>query len=106
MPSTAGLYDEVRTTWDRPQGPTTECRSCGAPIVWSTSDSTGRKAPIDVAPVSDGPIVIVGKRGDRYHVLRKSDAHRDQVAPGTVRFSNHFQVCPQSKQWRDGQENR
>lgn len=102
MTTAAGVYDEVRTTWPRPQGRTTECRSCGAAIVWSTSNSTGRKAPIDADPVPDGPIVIVGRSGDRYHVLRTSDAHRDHVAPETVRFTNHFATCKQAGQWRDG----
>ena len=78
------------------------CRSCDAAIYWLKNDSTGRPAPIDVRPSSDGPVIITVEGGAlAYHVLTKAEK---DAGVEVERYSNHFQTCPNAAKHK--KENR
>lgn len=70
------------------------CRSCGAEVSWVVL-TTGRKMPLDPAPVANGTVI-----------LSKHDGRGTVIAPGTPmpvgvpRFAPHFATCPHAAQHR------
>jgi hypothetical protein len=68
------------------------CATCDARIVWATNDKTGKPAPIDAHPDPDGPVILLP--GDRYRVLTKAERLGEPVAVRTLRYTNHWQTCP------------
>lgn len=75
------------------------CKSCGAPILWAVSETTGKQHPIDVAPVSNGNALLIWPD----YVPRGMPE-----APPTVQFvktgrgahRSHFASCPHASQHR------
>ena len=80
-----------------------KCSSCDAPIVWAVSAKTGKRIPIDAAPVADGNIVLSG-------TLRVLVAHvygPGQLSPaGHAHYKSHFATCPNAGQHRKPKEPR
>jgi hypothetical protein len=72
------------------------CRSCGAPIVWATSQATGKPMPLDPDPAADGNLVLM--EGEA-RVLTTGERLRAQEA-GTVRYKSHFATCPDATKHR------
>jgi hypothetical protein len=70
--------------------PTTLCRSCGASVFWRTHVVTNKRAPIDARANSAGNIVLEGE--SLYRIA-------SEPTPGVLRYTNHFQTCPQAKGW-------
>jgi hypothetical protein len=80
------------------QGDTSECRSCGAPIIWTVTEK-GNRMPIDAEPSSDGRFrkERVLPNGDKLvHFVKDSE-----LVENTARlYASHFQSCPDSKDWK------
>jgi hypothetical protein len=85
------------------------CRSCGAPILWTETAATGKRMPVDEDPVPDGNVFLEETpRGLVAHagkhpppvvnlITVKLLGERDF---GPAKFVSHFGTCPQSKGWR------
>lgn len=72
-----------------------ECRSCGAPILWATTQQ-GRAIPLDLEPAAGGNVEFTGV----LDVVRVLAAGTDATLfAGTRRFP-HFATCPQADQWK------
>ena len=71
----------------------TNCRSCGAPVIWATHARTGRPAPLDADPRPDGDLALTGT------------TYR-HAAPGDPppRYRSHFATCPHGPAWRGAKE--
>lgn len=70
------------------------CRSCGRPVVWKLTES-GKRMPIDPAPVDDGNVVKLDD--DRVHVL-----HADESPGDADTYVSHFATCPNATAHRKG----
>lgn len=72
----------------------TKCRSCKAPIIWTTS-SKGRNQPVDAQPCDDGTLGLEpGGKGE----APRSVAFQPLVH--TERYRSHFARCPHADRWR------
>lgn len=71
------------------------CAGCGEPVRWLKHERTGKPTPIDVAPVEDGNIRIVGSE---YAIVPK--AQRVNF-PGELHKS-HFATCVEAASFRGG----
>lgn len=67
------------------------CRTCGAPIMWVPSFTSGKVMPLDLYPVPDGNVVLIEtKDGPRAKVLGARS-----VRPAAASFyTTHFSTCP------------
>jgi len=92
---------------------TARCRSCGEEILWLPNDQTGKKAPIELTPDADGPVVLMHAPGNdeepiAYHVLTKAERALRMFDPAVpanssaARYRNHFQTCAQAQSWKRG----
>lgn len=71
---------------------TEACRSCGAPVIWSSTVS-GNWMPVDAEPSDDGNIELVLDRS----------ALRPRAVVGEPRAGlrkSHFATCPDAGAWR------
>lgn len=68
------------------------CDSCRAELWFLAHFITGNYAPIDVAPASDGNVIVELEHG-RYRIATEKD-------PPGERHKNHYATCPQSEAWR------
>lgn len=68
------------------------CRSCGAPVRWIRSATTGKNMPLDAEPTSDGNILIdtLGLA----HVHASPTAAIERGIPDQPRYLSHFTTCP------------
>lgn len=88
------------------------CTSCNAGIVWTVSEATGKRSPIDAEPVPNGNLRIVeqppgparpGGHVDRLPpTIRVAGATVDLLDPTDdgVRYVSHFATCPQAAEHR------
>lgn len=75
----------------------TECRSCGAEIVWASTER-GKAIPINPAPDVDGNLAISGSgRHDADFSARVIAGDEKYSGP---RYKSHFATCPDSDKWR------
>lgn len=69
------------------------CRSCGAAVVWGLT-KTGKRMPVDAAPVIGGNVVMVaGNDGPELLVLAKPEVERRRGL-GLPTHTSHFATCP------------
>lgn len=77
----------------------TSCRSCGGPIIWTTTRK-GKKMPVDFEPVSGGKFI-----------LEPIDQMNEDSEPSAVwigekdkysgeRYASHFDTCPNAREKR------
>lgn len=78
------------------------CRSCGAPIVWARSASTGSLMPINPEPCANGNIILTEPADPGAPLLWTvlTAAARAQPALGEPRYMSHFATCPRAGQHR------
>jgi hypothetical protein len=76
------------------------CRSCPTEILWLASPSTGRTAPIEAQPHSEGNIRLDLARR-QYEVLTL-DVLKAARAAGEQLHRNHFMSCPAAKSYLRG----
>lgn len=67
------------------------CRSCGAKVIWATTDSD-KRMPVDAEPDSAGTLRVSRDAYGQAHV--KHDPY------AFVRHRPHFATCPDSESWR------
>ncbi len=68
------------------------CRACGEPIYQVVYPKTGRRAPIEVAPSSNGNILL-DEEADTYRILGGADLEEARER-GLPLHKNHFADCP------------
>lgn len=72
------------------------CRTCEAPIFWAITDG-GKRMPVDLRPVDDGNLVIVGLADvPRVTVVEQSAPMLDDPP----RYVSHFATCPDAEHHR------
>lgn len=75
------------------------CRSCDAPITWTTNVVTGKRMPVDPEPVEHGNIVLTsGNNGPESRVLTKDELAKRPTKRGL--YLSHFATCPSAAQHR------
>ena len=65
--------------------PTTPCESCGAPMIWATTNLAGKAIPLDAEPERR---FIIEKRGGKL------------VAHNVKTYTTHFATCPNADKHR------
>lgn len=97
----------MKTSSGREAKPVTEpseCRSCGAEILWVIWPRSGKRMPVDAEPdmrppPKGGSIVLTLHGGPLGELLaEKYDPERH--GKERHRYTSHFSTCPQSKEWR------
>lgn len=71
-----------------------KCKSCGADILFVTTEATGKAMPLDPAPVQYGGNVVILE--GKCRILKKDEP----VMPDVKRFRSHFVTCPAQKAHR------
>lgn len=71
----------------------THCRSCGASIIWATTEHGVGRMPVDVEPVAGGNLELDELAG--HTAVRVVTPE-----PDVERYVSHFATCPQSAEWR------
>jgi hypothetical protein len=73
------------------------CRSCGAEIIWCVTES-GKRMPVDAQTSVDGNIILELKPGNAPPTALVRTA--DQLTGHTLRHKSHFATCKQADKWR------
>jgi hypothetical protein len=73
-----------------------KCRSCKADIVFAIMYSSGKNAPFQKDDAGEWEIT----NGIAKHVGPVATQADMFTAPGAQRWTSHFAVCPQAKNWR------
>jgi hypothetical protein len=82
-----------------PEIPIKPCDSCGAPVVWATTDK-GKRMPLEAEPELAGTYELffdVGIRRTRFVKPEDRPGRYDLRLP-------HWALCPQAAEWRRKQE--
>lgn len=78
-----------------------QCRSCAAPILWTVTQKSGKKMPVDLDPVEGGNFLLVDDE-DEGHILavhKSREADYSESSDG-FRYESHYATCPQAAGWR------
>lgn len=71
-----------------------QCRSCGAPVIWlQPMTESGKRMPVDAEPRADGNVSIIELDGVQYH-------HTRQLWDPGPFYVSHFATCPDAEEWR------
>ena len=79
------------------------CRSCGAPVIWTVTEKTGKTMPVDAQPVENGNIRLEERGQTTNQGTTAPTAIYDITDPlfgDGARYVSHFSTCPESKEWR------
>lgn len=87
--------------------PQQACRSCGAPMVWAVVEATGKRMPLDPAPVDGGNVRVLRLSATTsaplVEVVRKDQAQLGlDPDDGGHRYRTHFATCPNAASHRRG----
>ena len=85
------------------RGKAAQCKSCGAAIVWVTTDA-GRAMPVDAAPNLTAGNILVSGDGRSGRVL--TGAGLEMARGKEILHLSHFVSCPQAKQHRAPRRSR
>ena len=80
----------------------TNCRSCGASIVWTITDR-GKRMPVDADPHPEGTIEVIAHAAEpNLYRSRVLDPYALDIAREnrTPVHRSHFATCPQAAGWR------
>lgn len=77
----------------------TECRSCGAPIVWARSVTTGRALPVDADPTPTGNLRLTPGHDGRPRAEVTGPPSLLDTEDGD-RYVSHFATCPNADDHR------
>lgn len=76
-----------------------ECRSCGAPVIWTVTHK-GKRMPVDADPVENGNIKL-RRDGDRVVAEYPGKEHPGLFDDADeARYLSHFATCPNAGDWR------
>ncbi|WP_432247682.1 hypothetical protein ACRAR1_06965 [Streptomyces sanyensis] len=70
-----------------------QCRRCGARIVWTLTARNGRSQPVDAAPDPSGNLAVI-KGGDGRVYSRGLTRAHPEPRPGEWRAMPHHATCP------------
>lgn len=76
---------------------TLRCGSCGAPIIWTTTEG-GDRMPCDAHPVAGGNVRILP--GGKAKVTPGGMIDMFDPTDDGVRHVSHFATCPDANEWR------
>lgn len=79
------------SVWDRARG---RCRSCGASILWCTTDG-GKSMPVDAEPAAFGNVFVEPDASGRGLLARVSSAPTLEDDDGP-RYLSHHVTCPKA----------
>lgn len=74
------------------------CQACEAPIFWLRHERTGRWAPIEAEPRSDGNI-LVDLEGETYRIV-DAEPPLPGIEPVAALRLNHFARCLDAKRFK------
>lgn len=91
-----------------------KCNSCGAPIRWAISESSGKAIPLDIETVADGNIIETGmidpsskspvirylKKSESITFPKMGDLFGSSARDDVHRYVSHFATCPNADQHR------
>ena len=116
---------------DAPRPKLDKCRSCGAPMLWATHMTTGKRAPFDATPLPHGTYVFAMGLQSKprrctltahfrcWRCDHRVDDHGPHGAGCTITLNNssvcpctdcglrylpHHATCPEANQWRAGEK--
>lgn len=69
------------------------CRACGAPIMWAVSDYSGRHMPMDPVPTPDGPYFLERRRESFDSFQLYAIFANPMVDPPGPRYTRHAATC-------------
>jgi hypothetical protein len=83
-----------------------DCRSCGAEIIWITTHPGGRSMPLDPKPHPEGNVLVDmdARRGVVLSV--KSRQVVLEETPDEPLYRSHFATCPNAESHRRGSQAR
>lgn len=73
------------------------CESCRAPIQWLKNRDTGSVAPVDIEPVENGNVAVIG---GQYKVKSNQADLFGFDEELTYDRVLHFVTCPDADRWR------
>ena len=81
-----------------------KCRSCGADILWTKWERSGKSMPVDAVPDMRPPDrgggnLVLTLRGGEHGELLVEKAPAD-VDPKRNRYTSHFATCPEAGEHR------
>lgn len=76
-----------------------QCRSCGAEVLWVKLIPHNRLNPLNPTPTREGNIRMLGQRKAVARVLGKEDMATAKLASEEL-YTSHFATCPNAKQHR------
>lgn len=78
------------------------CRACGAEIMWIKMKGTGKNMPVDAKPISYSENLHPGAEGALTLVTAGGTIVRTQFDPAgdKVGYTSHFATCPNAEQFR------
>lgn len=83
-----------------------ECRSCGAEILWVRWERSGKRMPVDAGPdmrpLPQGGDVVLALRGGEFGELiaEKYRPKKHGEQRNRNRYTSHFATCPDAKEHR------
>lgn len=80
------------------------CRSCGAPMLWVVWPNSGKRMPVDFDPVPDGDVVLTLKKTEGVLWAAKAAALDAEALVGRRRFVSHFATCANADEHRRPRE--
>ncbi len=83
-----------------------QCRACSAPMLWCVWPSSGKKMPVDAAPVADGNIVITIHGGTGGELRCEKYRENEPTHQNRNRYTSHFATCPESAELKKKADDR
>lgn len=68
------------------------CRSCGAEIIWVTTEN-GKRMPLDPHPHPKGSVLVYGEQAFVISAKGRADVREPLYLP-------HHMTCPQGRSWQ------
>jgi hypothetical protein len=78
------------------------CKSCGQPIRWAKSFTTGKRIPLNTTPTDTGNLGVVAwdEQPGTFALPLVAINPSTGSAVTPYRYTSHFANCPQADKWR------
>lgn len=76
-----------------------DCRSCGAPVIWTVTER-GKRMPVDAEPTPDGNIRLEQSTGGAPLTAVYLPSGTGSLLAAGERYTSHFATCEQAGEWR------
>jgi hypothetical protein len=77
--------------------PKRACRSCGAEVIWTQTQRSGKRMPVDAEPVGGGKFILEPGNDDDTPIAIFIGPRDPYTGP---RYESHFSTCPNASQHR------